>query len=147
MQCFTTGYPFVIHWWNYTFLKTGQNIVSPVSTGETDEKVPALPFTYQLLFLCPPKKQRLVSAIPLIFFIVTISLTIAGKVIGYKKDDFLFCFFVSFVERSKGIGDRVSCESYFYDEKFTCIGFHNFLQPADDVKILFVHLTGNKANY
>ena len=42
MQCFTTGHPFVIHWWNYTFLKTGQNIVSPVSTGETDEKVPAL---------------------------------------------------------------------------------------------------------
>ena len=65
---------------------------------------------------------------------------------SYKKDDFLFCFF-SFVERSKGIGDRVSCESYFYDEKFACIGFHNFLQPAGDVKILVVHLTGNKANF
>ena len=51
------------------------------------------------------------------------------------------------MERSKGIGDRVSCESYFYDEKFTCIGFHKFLQPAGDVKILVVHLSGNKANF
>ena len=51
------------------------------------------------------------------------------------------------MERSKGIGDRVSCESYFYDEKFTCIGFHIFLPPAGDEKKLVVHLTGNKANF
>ena len=68
-------------------------------------------------------------------------MTIAGKVTSYKKDDFLFCFF-SFVERSKGIGDRVYCESYFYDEKITGKRFHNFLQSAGNVKILVVHLTG-----
>ena len=61
-------------------------------------------------------------------------MTLAGKVTSYKKDDFLFCFF-SFVERSKGIGDRVYCESYFYDEKITGKRFHNFLQSAGNVKI------------
>ena len=42
MNCFITCYPSGIQMWNYAVQKKVQNIVSPVSAIETDEKVPTL---------------------------------------------------------------------------------------------------------